>query len=137
MRILSIILAVIAALIAIVLSALPFGLIALIPSAFALLFGYIGYRLSKKDQKLKQFSHQLILLLILVITLSAIALTIYREMTNENTVEVDTEFIEKEKESKEDAIEELEGIEGLEEDIMEDIDTNTIEELERIDDSNN
>jgi len=108
MRITFIILGIVSAIIAIILSILPFGLIALIPAAIAFVLGLLALSASKKESKSK-----LPVNIIFLLTVIALAITTYRSITNENTVEADTEFIEKEKESQENAIDELEGIEGV------------------------
>jgi len=110
MRITFIILGIISAIIALILSILPFGLIALIPAVIAFALGLLALSASKKEGKSK-----LPVNLIFLLTVAALAITTYRSVTNENTVEADTEFIEKEKASEENAIDELEGIEGINE----------------------
>jgi len=108
MRILFIILGALAAIIALTLSILPFGLLALIPAVAALIFGLLAFTLSKKEGKSKGIVN-----LIFLLTVIALVITTYRSITNENTIETDTEFIEKEKESEEKAMDELEDIEGV------------------------
>ena len=110
MRITFIILGFISAIIALVLSILPFGLIALIPAAIAFVLGILALSASKKEGKSK-----LPVNLIFLLTIIALVLTTYRSLFTENKIEADTEFIEKEKESQEKAIDELEGIEGVNE----------------------
>jgi len=108
MRLLFIILGTLAAIIALILSILPFGMLALIPAVAALIFGLIAFSISKKEGKSKGMVN-----LILLLTVIALVITTYRSITNENTLENDTEFIEKEKESEEKAMDELEDLEGL------------------------
>lgn len=105
MRITFIILGIIFALIAITLSILHFGLIALIPAIIAFVLGLLVLPLSKKENKSK-----LPVNLIFLLTVIALGITTYRSITNENTIEADAESIEKEKKSEEDAIDEFEGI---------------------------
>jgi len=108
MRLLFIILGTLAAIIALILSILPFGMLALIPAVAALIFGLIAFTISKKEGKSKMMVN-----LIFLVTIVSLVLTTYRSITNENTIEADTEFIEKEKESEEEAMDELEDIEGI------------------------
>jgi carbon starvation protein CstA len=108
MRILFIILGALAAIIALTLSILPFGMLAFIPAIAALIFGLLAFTLSNREGKSKGIVN-----LILLLTVIALAITTYRSFTNENTIETDTEFIEKEKESEEKAMDELEDLEGL------------------------
>lgn len=110
MRITYIILGIISAIIAITLSILPFGLIALIPAGIAFILGLLALSASKKEGKSK-----LPVNLIFLLTVISLVITTYRSITNENKIEVDTEFLEKEKESEEKAIDELEDIEGVNE----------------------
>lgn len=110
MRITLIILGLLSALIALIMSILPFGLIALIPAAIAFVIGLLALSAFKKEGQ-----SQLPVKSIFVITIIALALTAYRSIFTENKVEADTEFIEKERESEEEAIDELEDIEGIDE----------------------
>lgn len=105
MRITFTILGFLSAIIAIVLSILPFGLIALIPIVIAFVFGLLAFKQSKKDDK-SVTPIQLIFLLVII----ALALTTYRSIFTENKVEADTEFIDKQESSEEKAIEELDAL---------------------------
>jgi len=105
MRLLLIILGIISAIIALILSYLPFGLIALIPAGIAFILGLLAFRMAKKDGTSK-----LPVKLIFLLTIIALLLTTYRSINNENTLESDTEFIQKQEESEEKALEELEGL---------------------------
>ncbi|WP_323789528.1 FUSC family protein [Psychroserpens sp.] len=104
MKKLVIILGFISAILAIVLAVTPLFKIAFVPGIAALLFGILAIYLSKQDSKK---SIQLIFLL----TIIALSLTTYKSVFD--TVEVGNtdELQEKETESQEDAINELEGIE--------------------------
>jgi len=106
MRTLFIILGFLSGIFAIALSILPFGYIALIPAILGLVFGYLAMTASKKEGRSSIPSN-----LIFLVSIIALLLTTYRIVFTENKVEADSEFIEKEKESKEEAIEELEEIE--------------------------
>jgi len=105
MRLVFIILGFISAIIAVILSYLPFGLIALVPAVIAFILGLLAFKLSKKEG-----ASTLAVKLIFLLTIIALALTTYRSITNENTIDSDTEFIEKQEELEEESLEELEGI---------------------------
>lgn len=98
-------LAVLAALLGLALTILPFGIIALIPIVIAFILGYVAFKMTVKEGKNTKFVK-----VIFLITIVALALSIYRSVFDENVVEDDIETIEKEQKSEEDAIEELEGI---------------------------
>lgn len=106
MRILITTLAVLAAIIGLILSILPFGSIALIPIILSFILGFISFKMTQKEGKNTKFVK-----VIFLTTIVALALTIYRSVFDENVVENDIETIKKEQQSEEDAIEELEGIE--------------------------
>jgi len=103
MRLLVTTLAVLTAIIGLVLSILPFGTIALLPIILAFILTFIAYKMAQKEQANTKFSKVIFLL-----TIIAFVLSLYRIVFDENVVENDIETIEKEKQSKEDAIEELE-----------------------------
>ncbi|MBT8309997.1 MAG: FUSC family protein [Flavobacteriaceae bacterium] len=108
MRYTYIFLGLLAAIIALALSILPFGLIALIPAIIGLILGYLASKASKQQGKSKLPAS-----LIFLLSIIALVITSYRTVFTENKVETDTEFIEKEKESKEEALEELEELETI------------------------
>ena len=106
MRILVTTLAIIAACLGLILSILPFGAIALIPTIIAFILGFIAFKMAQKDGV-----NTKLVKVIFLITIIALVLSIYRSVFETNVVENDIETIEKEEQSKEDAIEELEGLE--------------------------
>jgi len=106
MRILVTTLAIIAACLGLILSILPFGAIALIPTIIAFILGFIAFKMAQKDG-----ANTKLVKVIFLITIIALVLSIYRSVFETNVVENDIETIEKEEQSKEDAIEELEGLE--------------------------
>ena len=106
MRLVVTILAVLAALIGLALAILPFGTIALIPIILAFILGFIAFKMAQKEGKNTKFVK-----VIFLITIVALAMSVYRSIFDENIVVDDIETIEKEQQSEEDAIEELEGIE--------------------------
>ena len=106
MRILVTTLAIIAACLGLILSILPFGAIALIPTIIAFILGFIAFKMTQKDG-----ANTKLVKVIFLITIIALVLSIYRSVFETNVVENDIETIEKEEQSKEDAIEELEGLE--------------------------
>ena len=105
MRLIITVLAVVSALLGLVLSILPFGTIALIPIGAAFILGYIAFKMAQKEGMNTKFVK-----VIFLITIVALALSVYRSVFDENIVEEDIETIEKEQQSEEEAIEELEGI---------------------------
>lgn len=103
MRQLLTILAVIASILAIIFSVLPISNLAIFPAIAALIFGLIAFYLSKKAGKVKkiiQFSF--------LLTIMALALTTYKAIFTKTEVGDTEALVEKEAESKEEAIEELE-----------------------------
>lgn len=104
MKKLVIILGFISAILAVILAVTPLSKIAFIPGVAALIFGIFGLYLSKQSSKK---SIQLIFLL----TIIALSLATYKSVFN--TVEVGNteELQEKENESEENAIKELDGVE--------------------------
>lgn len=105
MRILITTLAIIAASLGLVLSILPFGAIALIPIVIAFILGFIAYKMAQKDG-----ANTKLVKVVFLITIIALVLSIYRTVIEDNVVENDIETIEKEKQSQEDALEELEDL---------------------------
>jgi len=101
-----IVLGFISAILAVVLAVTPLSQIAFIPGITALIFGIIAIYLSKQNQGSKK-SIQLIFLL----TIIALTVTTYKSVFN--TVEVGNteELQQKETESQEEAIQELDDIE--------------------------
>lgn len=105
MRILITTLAIIAASLGLVLSILPFGAIALIPIVIAFILGFIAFKMAQKDG-----ANTKLVKVIFLTTIIALVLSIYRTVIEDNVVENDIETIEKEKQSQEDALEELEDL---------------------------
>lgn len=112
MRRFFIILGFIASILAVILSVSPLSKIAYIPAVIALIFGFIAFYLSRQKQYPKK-SIQLIFLL----TIISLTITTYKAIFN--VVEVgNVEGLElKEKESEEEAIQELEDLDFDEMDI--------------------
>lgn len=107
MRILFSILGLIAAILAIILAILPLEKIALIPAILSLIFALIAFLIAKNEgKKLIKFTF--------VLALVAFAIIIYKNIfAGELQVKVDEDFIEKNEQSEEKAIEELENLEEL------------------------
>ncbi len=107
MRILFSILGLIAAILAIILAILPLEKIALIPAIVSLIFVLIAFLIAKNEgKKLIKFTF--------VLSLVAFAIIIYKYIfAGELQVKVDEDFIEKNEQSEEKAIEELENLEEL------------------------
>jgi len=105
MRKLFITLGIIAAIIAVILSALPLFNVAIIPAIAALVFGFIAFYLSKKENESKK-AVQLIFLLSII----SLGLTTYKSIFNKTEVG-DTKALElRVQEAEDNAIEELEGL---------------------------
>ena len=105
MRKLFIILGLIAAIIAVVLSSLPLFNMAFIPAIAALIFGLIAFYLSKQENESKK-----VVQLIFLLTIISLCLSTYKAVFSETEVG-NTEALElREEEAKDNAIEELEGI---------------------------
>ncbi len=107
MRILFSILGLIAAILAIILAILPLENIALIPAIISVVFALIAFLMAKNEEKkLIKFTF--------VLALIAFAVIIYKYIfTSEAQVKIDEDFIEKNEQSEEKAIEELENLEEL------------------------
>ena len=106
MKILYTTLAIISVVLSLILSILPFGSLAFIPIASAMLFSFLLFKELKKERK----SINLVKVLFLGIIVS-LSVSIYRTLFTENTIVETEQTIEKEKQSEEDAIKELENIE--------------------------
>ncbi len=111
------ILAIITSVLAITLSVLPISNLAVFPAAAALIFGLFAFYLSKKSGQVKK-----IIQFTFLLTIIALAITTYKAIFTEVEVSNTKELINKEAESKEEAIEDLEELD-LEELDMEDIST--------------
>lgn len=106
MRLILTTLALLSAILGVILSIFPFGIIAFIPIVLAMLFGFLAWRFTiKEGQNLR------LMKFIFLVTFIAICLSIYRTIFDENVVEDDIESIQNEEESLEDAKKELENIE--------------------------
>lgn len=106
MKKLVIILGFISAILAVVLAVTPLSKIAFMPGIAALIFGILALYLSKQNQGSKK-SIQLIFL----VTIIALVLATYKSVFNKVEVGNTKELQEKEIESQEDAIKELDDIE--------------------------
>lgn len=105
MRLVVTTLAILSAIIGLTLSILPFGTIALLPIILAFILTFIAYKMAQKEKANTKFVK-----VIFLVTIVAFLLSLYRIAFDENIVENDIETIEKEKQSKEDALEELEDL---------------------------
>ena len=106
MKILYTTLAIISVVLSLILSILPFGSLAFIPIVLAIVFSFLLLKELKKEGK----SINLVKVLFLGIIVS-LSVSIYRSLCTENTIVETEQTIEKEKQSEEDAIKELEDIE--------------------------
>ncbi|WP_378173109.1 hypothetical protein [Aquimarina sp. SS2-1] len=120
MRIALLSLAALSAFLGIIMAILPFGTLGVLPGIVALLSGFAAYYISKKKQKPQKLP-----LLFLTIGVLVIVASGSKTLWVKDVVAVDTEFQEKEEQSKEEAIEELKEIENELEEIE-----NDLEEIE-------
>jgi ABC-type cobalamin transport system permease subunit len=97
------ILALIASILSVILSVLPISNLAIIPGIGALLFGLIALYLSKKTGEVKK-----IIQFTFLLTIISLALVTYKAIFTKTEVTNNQELKEKETESKENAIEDLE-----------------------------
>ncbi|PKQ46184.1 FUSC family protein [Confluentibacter flavum] len=100
-----IILGLIAAILATILSVLPLSNLAIFPAIAALIFGLIAFYLSKKAGYVKK-----IIQFTFLLTILALSITIYKAVFTKVEVTNTEELIIKEEESKQEAIEELEDL---------------------------
>lgn len=91
------------AILAIVLTVLPFGTIALLPVVLTLVLGILAFRISNEKQK----TLPKIVLIVSVVTLLII---IGKDVFVKDVVTVDKQFEQKKEESKKEDIKELEGL---------------------------
>ncbi|AOW19487.1 hypothetical protein [Urechidicola croceus] len=121
------ILGIIGAILGLVFSFLPISELAIIPAIVGLLLGVIAYYFSKKQNFSYSFPR-----IVMILSLLAIIISSGKKLLTENSVKVDTEFIDKAEDSKEDAIKD---IEELDEELneldqeLEDLDDELEEEL--------
>lgn len=112
------ILAITTSILAIILSVLPVSNLAIFPAIASLIFGLGAFYLSKKSGQVKkiiQFSF--------LLTIIALALTTYKAIFQTTQLGNTDTLIEKEAELKEEAIEELEGLD------FDELDTEEIEDI--------
>ena len=113
MRKVFIVLGLIAALLAVILSVLPLSNLAFIPAIFALVFGIIALYISNKSGASKKIIHYIFLL-----TIVSLAFTTYKSVFSSPEVVNTEELEEKEIESEQEAIDELEELNIEAEDII-------------------
>jgi predicted membrane protein len=106
------ILAIITSVLAIILSVLPISNLAVFPAITALVFGILAFYLSKKTGKVKK-----IIQFTFLLTIASLSIITYKAIFNETEVGDTQEMVEKETESQEEAIEELEELDIEIEDI--------------------
>ncbi|WP_104733975.1 FUSC family protein [Hanstruepera ponticola] len=102
MRKLCVILALIAAILAVILSVLPVSNLAFIPAIASLIFGLVAMYLSNKQEKPKHT-----IKLAFLLTILALGLATYKSIYSTSEVGDTEELEQKEIQSEEDAIEEL------------------------------
>lgn len=96
------IIGIIAAILGLLFSFLPISNLAIFPATFGLVLGLIAYLSAKKKQLNFSFARTVVLL-----SLLGIIISMGKQLFTEDKVKTDTEFIQKEKQSEEDAVEEL------------------------------
>ena len=101
-----IILAVTASIFATIFSVLPLSNLAIFPAIAALIFGLIAFYLSKKTGKVKK-----IIQFTFLLTIVALSLSVYKAIFHTSKVANTDDLINKEAESKQEALEELEDLE--------------------------
>ncbi|WP_100614609.1 FUSC family protein [Confluentibacter citreus] len=95
----------ISAILATILSVLPLSNLAIFPAIAALIFGLIAFYLSKKAGYVKK-----IIQFTFLLTIVALSITIYKAVFTTVEVTNTEDLIIKEEESKQEALEELEGL---------------------------
>ena len=106
MRLIITTLAIIAAILGLALTILPFGNIALIPIIAAFILGFVAFKMAQKEGK-----NTKLVKVVFLVTIVALGLSVYRSVFDENVVEEDIETINRDKASEEEAINELDDIE--------------------------
>ena len=94
---------IIGAILGLLFSFLPISNLAVFPATFGLILGLIAYLFAKKQQLNFSFARIVVLL-----SLLAIVISMSKKLFTADEVKTDTEFIQKEKQSEEDAVKELE-----------------------------
>ena len=91
------------AVLAIVLTVLPFGTIALIPVVLTLVLGVLAFRISNEKQRLLPK-------IVLIVSVVTLLIIIGKDVFVKDVVTVDKQFEQKKEESKKQDIKELEGL---------------------------
>lgn len=110
------IIAFIASILAIIISVLPISNLSLIPAAVALIIGSLVFYISKQNGRVKK-----LIPFIFILTFISLALTTYKAIFNKTKITDTQELLDKEAESKEEAIDELESLD------LEDIEVENID----------
>ena len=97
------ILGIIGAILGLLFSFLPISNLAIFPATFGLILGLIAYQSAKKQQLNFSFARIVVLL-----SLLAIVISMSKQLITTDEVKTDKEFIQKEKQSEEDAVKDLE-----------------------------
>lgn len=105
---------IIGAILGLLFSFLPISNLAIFPAAFGLILGLIAYRAAKKQRLNFSFAKTVVL-----ISLLAIIISMGKQLLTKDEVKTDTEFIQKEKQSEQDAVKELEELEDELDDLNE------------------
>ena len=106
MRTIFIILGTIAALLAAIMTFLPFDSLALAPALLGVIFGYLALRRTEKGKGFPKF--------LVIVSLLAGVIALAKPILFDNKVEQDEQFELREEETKKEALEELENLDDLE-----------------------
>lgn len=104
------ILGIIGAILGLIFSFLPISNLAVFPATIGLILGYIAYYSAKKANSSISFSK-----IVVLIALFAIIISVGKQLFSENTVVEGIETIERDAQSEEDAVKDLEELDELEE----------------------
>ena len=94
---------IIGAILGLLFSFLPISNLAIFPATFGLVLGLVAYLSAKKQQLNFSFAR-----IVVMLSLLAIIISMGKQLFTEDEVKNDTEFIQKEKQSEQDAVKELE-----------------------------
>lgn len=106
MRLLALIIAVIGVIITVAFTISPIGSLTLFPALITLICGFILFRLNKLENKSTSLAK-----IVMGIALTCSVIAISKDLLTEDVIVQDTELKQREKESKNDAIKDLEELE--------------------------
>lgn len=106
MRLLALIIAVLGLIVTVAFTIFPIGNLTIFPAITTIICGVILLKLYKSDGKISSLPKVIIAIAFIAIVISSV-----RTALTDDVIAVDTEFEQKEEQSKEDAVKELEGLE--------------------------